>query len=120
MTSKSVMLAVVLGLAVTAPLLALLYGMLGWLGVGILGMAGLFISSRIELQGGYVVFDASHVETSVNLLARQMEARQRQTRDQKREEAENRAERTKWLYVLNTICLALALLGFTMFVRYQL
>ena len=74
----------------------------------------------LELQGGYAVFDSGHVETTVNLLARQIEARERQTRDQKLEEAENRVERMKWLYVVNTICVAMALLGFTMFVRHQL
>ncbi len=117
---KSVKTAMVLGLAVAALLSSLLFGLLGWLGIGLLGFFGLLISLRLEMQGGYAVPDLGRGDSSVNFLARQIEARERATPAQKLEQAANDAERKKWLTVVNTICIAMAVLGLIMFVRHQL
>jgi hypothetical protein len=109
-----------LGLAVTALLASTLFIILGWLGICILGLFGLMISQRLELLGGYAMIESSRADTSVNFLARQIEQRRKQTQAEKLQEAENDAERERWLYVVNTICIALVGFGFAMFVRHQI
>ncbi len=117
---KSVGPAVVLGVAVAALLSSLLFGLLGWLGIGLLGLFGLLISLRLEMQGGYAVLDLGRGDFSANLLARQIEAREKATPAQKHEQAADDAERKKWLTVVKTVCIAMTLLGLIMFVRHQL
>lgn len=104
------LLAVLLG--------AVLFATVGWLGLGLLGLFGLLVSVRFDLHGGTAAGISSNI--AMKHHARHLEERLRAAPEQKAAEAAERSERERALYIINTICLALIGLGFSMFVRHQL
>ena len=93
---------------------------IGWLGVGLLGLIGLLVSTRLDLHGGHAVPDTGQGTTAVDLYARQLEEQARSSPDQMLADKARRAARSKLLYVINTICMCLIVFGFYMFIKYQL
>jgi hypothetical protein len=113
-------MAIALGLAVALALAWLLFGLVGWLGVGLVGLIGLVISNRVALDAGRAVPDSDFGSTSVGLVARQMEEEQRAPPEQRAARWAEQEKSRAILYFVNTICIALAALGFTLFVVHQL
>jgi hypothetical protein len=101
-------IAIALGLAVALALAWFFFGHVGWLGVGLVGLIGPGISSQVALHGGRAVPDSDFGSTDVGIVARQAA---RWAEQQKRSAV---------LYFVNTIGIALAVLGFTLFVVHQL
>jgi hypothetical protein len=112
--------AIALGLAVAVALAWFLFGLVGWLGVGLLGLLGLVISSRIALDGGRAVSDSGFGATGVGNLARQMEEEDRCAPDRRTARWAEQDKRSAVVYFVNTIGIALAALGFALFVLHQL
>jgi uncharacterized membrane protein len=93
---------------------------IGWLGVALLGLIGLLVSVRLDLHGGHAVPDTGQGTTAVGLYAKQIEEKKSSSPDQKLAEKERRAERSKLLYIINTVCMCLIIFGLYMFIRFQL
>ena len=96
------------------------FSYIGWLGVGLLGLIGLLVSIRLDLHGGHAVPDTGQGSTAVDLYAKQLEEKARSSPDQMLADKERRAERSKLLYLINTVCMCLIIFGFYMFIRFQL
>jgi len=96
------------------------FSYIGWLGVALLGLIGLLVSIRLDLHGGHAVPDTGQGTTAVGLYAKQLEEQAQSSPDQKLADNERRAERSKLLYVINTVCMCLILFGLYMFIRFQL
>ena len=93
---------------------------IGWLAVGLLGLIGLLVSTRLDLHGGHAVPDTGQGTTAVDLYAKQLEEKARSSPDQSLADKARRAERSKLLYIINTVCMCLIIFGFYMFIRFQL
>ncbi len=96
------------------------FNYIGWLGIGLLGLIGLLVTTRLDLHGGHAVPDTGQGTTAVDLYAKQLEEKARSSPDQMLADKAHRAARSKLLYIINTVCMCLIILGFYMFVRYQL
>lgn len=101
---------------------ALAYSMIGWLGIGIVGLLGLLISTTVALHGGHALADSGFGSGGVPMFARQLEeARKSESSpEQKMAAAAERARRARTLYLINAIFTAMTVLGFWLFIRYQL
>ncbi len=104
--------------AIVAAVVSFTY--IGWLGIGLLGLIGLLVTTRLDLHGGHAVPDTGQGTTAVDLYARQLKEQAQLSPDQMIADKARRAARSKLLYIINTICMCMILLGFYMFVRYQL
>ena len=93
---------------------------IGWLGVGLLGLIGLLVSTRLDLHGGHAVPDTGQGTTAVDLYAKQLEEKTRSSPDQMLADKARRTARSKLLYMINTACMCLIVFGFYMFIKYQL
>jgi hypothetical protein len=113
-------IAIALGLAVALALAWFLFGHVGWLGVGLVGLIGPGISSQVALHGGRAVPDSDFGSTDVGIVARQIEEEHRLPPDQRAARWAEQQKRSAVLYFVNTIGIALAVLGFTLFVLHQL
>jgi hypothetical protein len=113
-------IAIALGLAVAVALAWSLFGLAGWLGVGLVGLIGLVISSRVALDDGRAVPDSGFGSTGVGIVARQMEEEDRIPPEQRAARWAEQEKRRAVLYFVDTIAIALAVLGFTLFVVHQL
>jgi|GEM_PF-1931672 len=96
--------------------------LVGWIGVGLLGLAGLIVTSRVDLHGGHAVIDSGHGSGDVASYARQLdEARAAAASpEQKMAAAAEREKRSRTLYLLNTIFIALTALGLGLFALHEL
>ena len=93
----------------------------GWLGIGLIGLLGLVITTRVDLHGGHAVGDVGHGASGVGLLAKQIEAREAHSSpEQRMAEAAERAKRSRGLYILNTVLICMTVFGFGLFVLHQL
>ena len=111
----------VLGAGALSALSALAYWQVGWLGIGLLGLIGLVITTRIDLHGGHAVADSGHGTGAVGLLAKQIEAQKAHTSpEQRMAEAAERAKRSRGLYILNTVLIGMTVFGLGLFVLHQL
>ena len=113
-------LAVLFWVVVALVVAVVSFTYIGWLGIGLLGLIGLLVSTRLDLHGGHAVPDTGQGTTAVDLYARQLEEKAQSSPDQMLADKARRADRSKLLYIINTICMCLIILGFYMFVRYQL
>jgi hypothetical protein len=113
-------IAIALGLAIAIGLAWLLFAYVGWLGVGLVGLVGLVISSRVALFRGRAVPDSDFGSTDVGLLARQVEEEDRTPAEQRAARWAQEDKRSAVVYFANTVCIALAALGFTLFFVHQL
>ena len=113
-------MAIALGLAVALALAWFLFGLVGWLGVGLVGLIGLVISSRVALDDGRAVPDSDFGSTGVGIVAGQIEQEHRTPPEQRAARWAEQEKRSAIVYFVNTIGIALAALGFTLFVVHQL
>ena len=113
-------LAVLFWVVVALVVAVVSFTYIGWLGIGLLGLIGLLVTTRLDLHGGHAVPDTGQGTTAVDLYARQLEEKARSSPDQMLADKARRAARSKLLYIINTVCMCLIILGFYMFVRYQL
>ncbi len=113
-------LAVLFWVVVVLVVAVVSFTYIGWLGIGLLGLIGLLVTTRLDLHGGHAVPDTGQGTTAVDLYARQLEEKARSSPDQMLADKARRAARSKLLYIINTVCMCLIILGFYMFVRYQL
>jgi hypothetical protein len=113
-------MAIALGLAVALALAWFLFGLMGWLGVGLVGLIGLVISSQVALNDGRAVPDSDFGSTGVGILARQMEEESRIPPEQRAARWAEREKRSAIVYFVHTIGIALVALGFALFVVHQL
>ncbi len=97
-----------------AALGAVLFAYLGWLGLGLLGLSGLLITTRLELYGDNAAAQFPSV-MGVKHQVRRIEAQRRLSPEEKQAAAARRSERSRAIYLVNTVCLSLIMLGFSMF-----
>ena len=117
---KSERVAWLLGAFFLGALAALAYWLVGWLGITILGLIGLIITTRLDLHGGHAVADSAHGSSAVPLLARQLKAKEQTPPEQRLAESEERAHRARSLYLVNTVLIAMTIFGLGLFVLHQL
>ncbi|MFQ5775382.1 MAG: hypothetical protein ACE5GS_12750 [Kiloniellaceae bacterium] len=111
----------VLGMVVVGVLALVAFSQVGWLGIGLVGLVGLLISVRLDLHGGRAVADISHGSSGVRMYARQLaEEESRSSPEQKMAAAEERAKRSRVLYLINTVWIAMIAFGFGLFFLHQL
>ncbi|MCH9020407.1 MAG: hypothetical protein IIA73_08595 [Proteobacteria bacterium] len=93
----------------TAAVFALVFflaSVIGWFGVGLVGLAGLVLTHRIELSEGGV---AGGFGATRDLYRKQLEE---QAREAPRKRAADAGARQRMLSIMKTISLAVAALGF--------
>ena len=117
---RSFWVAVIFWIVVALFAAVVTFSYIGWLGVGLLGLIGLLVSIRLDLHGGHAVPDTGQGTTAVGLYAKQLEEQEQSSPDQKLADKVRRAERSKLLYVINTVCMCLIVFGFYMFTKFQL
>ena len=119
---KSEMTIWLLGAILLSGLSAFAYSMVGWLGIGIIGLMGLVISTTIDLHSGNAMADSGFGSGDVPMYARQLEeARNSQSSpEQKKAAAAEQAKRSRTLGLLNLVFIAMSVVGFWIFVRHQL
>lgn len=111
-----------LGAAALAGVSALACAVAGWLGIAIVGLSGLVISTSVALHGGHALAGGDFAGGDVPMLARQLEeARKSQSSpEQKMAAAAERSGRARTLYLVNTVFIAMTGLGFGLFLHHQL
>ncbi len=92
----------------------------GWLGVGLIGLVGLLISTRVDLWGGHAVADSGEGSGAVNMYAQQIEAAKQRARSEGMAGEEKKTERSRVVYLVNTMFIAMIVLGFGFFFLYQI
>ncbi len=93
---------------------------LGWLGVGLIGLAILVISNWVELDADHPVSLHPHGTSEMNLAARQMSERSRASPEERLAIAAARERRRRILGVVRGVGLVLTIVGFGLFVKQQL
>ena len=91
----------------------------GWLGIALVGLMGLYISTRIELNDGNAVADFDYGASSVRMLARQIKQQQNASHQDREQQDKERKQRKHLIYIMNTLWLAMIGLGFVMFSTHQ-
>ena len=117
---QSESLAWALGIIATAALATFAFSYVGWLGVGLVGLAGLVITTRLDLFDGHAMPEIGHGHNPVTLYARQLERQRAQTPEQKMAAAAQRAKRKRTLYAINTGLIAMTAFGFGLFFLHQI
>ena len=112
---KSKMTPWLLGAFLLSGLSAFAYSLVGWFGIGSVGLLGLVISTNIDLHSGSGGGD-------VLLYARQLEETRKSlgSPEQKVAAAAERAKMSRTLKLINSVFIAMTVLGFWFFVRHQL
>ncbi|NQV99595.1 MAG: hypothetical protein HQ483_07845 [Rhodospirillales bacterium] len=106
------------GLVVVAAALAFVF--VGWLGIALVGLMGLYVSTRIDLNDGNAVADFDYGASSVRMLALQIEQQRLAGDHDRAQNAHDRRMRKTLIYLMNTVWLAMMALGFVMFTTHQL
>ena len=101
---------------------AYVYSLIGWIGVGVIGLLGLVISTTVALHGGHAVTGSGYGSGDAHMYAKQLEeARKSQSSpEQKMAAAAGRAKRSRTLYLINTVFIGMMTLGFGLFTLYEL
>lgn len=96
--------------------------LVGWIGLGLVGLAGLIVSSRVGLHGGHALVESGHGSSDVPALVRQIEAARAAAAspEQRMRAAEEHEKRSRTLSLLNTLFGAIAALGLGLFVLHDL
>lgn len=115
----SVKFAFAVGGVVVTLVSILAYVMVGWLGIALVGLMGLYISTRVDLHDGNAVADFDYGSSAVTMLARQIDERNRAHHHQQEQIEIERTNRKSLIYFLNTFWLAMMALGFVMFSIHQ-
>ncbi len=102
------MAAWILGAAVAGALSAVAYWLIGWLGIGLLGLMGLNVSTRVG-------------SSAVPMYAKQLKAQDSPSSpEQKMAATAEREKRSRTLYLINTVFIAMTVFGLGLFVLHQL
>lgn len=111
-----------LGAVVVCGLSAVAFSLVGWIGTGIIGLIGLVISANITLSSGNALAAGELGSADVSMYARQLdEARRSQSSpEQKMAAMAAQARRSKVLYLINSVFIAITALGFGLFALHQL
>ena len=96
-----------------------LFATLGWIGLGILGLFGLVIAQNLDLYGDNPAAQFPGT-LAVHHAAQEQARRQRLSPEEKAAESATHNQKRRLLYLVNTVCLSLAALGFSMFFLHQL
>jgi len=109
-----------LGAVVVLTVAGAAYSYVGWLGIGLVGLAGLLISTRLSLHGGHAVADSGFGSGAVGMYAKQIKESRSHTSPEARMAAdEERAKRSKTLFLINTAFIGMIALGFGGFFLHQ-
>ena len=93
---------------------------LGWLGVGLIGLAILLISNQVELGADHPFSLDSHGSTEISLVARQIGAGLRSSPEERLAREAERTKRRRILKMVRGVGLVLTIVGFALFVKQQL
>ena len=108
-----------LGGALLAGLSAFAYSLVGWIGIGTIGVFGLFISTTIALNSGRTGVESGFAPS---MYVRQVEEERKSqsSPEQKMAADAERSKRSRTLYLINSIFIAMTALGFWMFMQHDL
>jgi hypothetical protein len=98
---------------------SLAFVFVGWLGIALVGLLGLTISSRMDINDGHAVAVFDYGSSSVHMLARQIEQQQNARHQHREQQDADRHQRKQLIYLMNTLWLAMLGLGFAMFSAHQ-
>lgn len=99
----------------------LAYFLFGWIGVGGIGLFGLVISTNISLTKGHAVTGSGLGSGDVTMYARQLDAQESQSSaEQKMAASAEQVRQTRLRYLINSVFIAMTVLGFGLFVLHQL
>ena len=93
---------------------------LGWLGVGLIGLAVLLISNWVDLDADHPISLHPHGTSDIKLAARQMSERSRASPEERLALNAAREKRRRILSIVRGIGLVLTIVGFGLFVKQQL
>lgn len=93
---------------------------LGWFGVGIIGLAVLLISIRVDLEADHPVSLHGHGSAEINLVARQISERSRASPEERLALVAAREKRRRVLNLVRGVGVVLTIVGFGLFVKQQL
>jgi hypothetical protein len=110
------------GAVLLCSLSAFAYSLIGWVGVGTVGLLGLVISTNFNLHSGPALADRDFESGDVPLYARQLEEVQksRSSPEQKAAATALLAKRSRVLYLINTVFISIMALGFGLSILHQL
>ena len=119
---KSDRTAWLLGAMLLGGLSAFAYALVGWIGIGTIGLLGLMISTKLDMHGTHVVTDIGFGSGDTAMYAKQLEeARKSQiSPEQKLAAAAVQAKLSRTLYLINSAFIAMMALGFGFFILHQL
>lgn len=91
--------------------------LIGWLAFPLIGVVGLLVSARLQINDGDAVPDFHYGATGVYLVAMQNQARSKLSPEQAHHHAFERRERNRLLKAVNGIWVAYCVLGLVMYAR---
>lgn len=104
----------VVGLLIVALVSVIAFLFIGWLGIFLIGVLGMTVTSNMELNGNYTI------TTDVKISARRVEEFEKASASQKKMSAAEKAKQSRLVYILNTVWLAMIALGLAMFSAHQI
>jgi len=116
---KPLSTVVFLGFAVLIVVTSVTMIFLGWFGMFLIGIAGLLISTRLELHDGIAVPDFDYGSSSVSIIARQNAERDQAGWQDQIDEKNRKARQKALIYNLNTLWMTMMALGLVMFSTHQ-
>ncbi|MEM7172742.1 MAG: hypothetical protein AAF530_21445 [Pseudomonadota bacterium] len=116
---KSAKTAWILGVVTVFGVSLLAYLLVGWLGIAIVGLLGLVISTNNSLHGGHSVAGADLGSANVAVFARQMEEQKRtqSSPEQKMAAEARRTKQNRIAYLINSVFVGMTLVGLWLFIR---
>jgi len=116
----SVRFAAALGTLLLAVVSTIMFLVLGWFGIFIVGIIGMIITIRIDLHDGNAISDFDYGSTSVTMFAKQIRQRDQLKGLERLRDQNDRRDRSRLVYVLNTVWLSMIGLGLAMFSIHQI
>ncbi len=93
----------------------------GWLGIGLVGLVGMVVSTRLSLHGGHAVADSDHGTGAVGMLAKQVDEKRSHIRPEEKMAAQAEKERgSRVLFLINTAFIGMMALGFGLFLLHRI
>ena len=119
---KSAQVAWRLSAVLLGGVIALAYALLGWIGIGFVGLAGLVITTNSMLYGGPTMADRDFESGDEPLYTRQFEDARKSpsSGEQKMAAAARQTNLSQVVYLFNTAFISMLALGFGFFVIREL
>jgi hypothetical protein len=106
-------LAWAIGLVSLAVAGVAVFAWIGWLGIGTMGLIGLMVSTRVDQNGGRTPVESGFGSGEASMLARQFDVPAREPSAERRMAlAAERGERSRTHRAINTLFVAMIVLGF--------